>query len=341
MPDQVRAALRENTPMSLLQMASAFVELCTQRPNDVLRADGKRDFDDVVSMFEASEQPELVLLGRTMSMLVGRGDLSDRPPLHGEPAWLGHVDRWVVTATGAMTDEVDDGENVFIGIAWPDGASATIVLYVDHNMGTLVKDAFVLPLSYDEVMSQYRTIIEQGQQLTEVSPADARARVAEALVQNDRTLPPIETDSWPACRPLAEWVLRGLPSGGDGFAVEVWTDEQLHALAADVAGAADGAVAGLTPSEVHDVLVPLLRLASGAAHGDPLRWSSVSVEVALLGSPSLLAAVPAPLRARVPDVVEMLVRSAHTRRGVSAEATMLALASLAQWTPAFEAAVGA
>lgn len=345
MPDQVRAALRETSPMALLQMASAFVELCTDRPNDVLRDDPKRDLAEVVGMFESSEQPELVLLGRTMQLLAPASDapeapdLGDMATLHDPPAWLAHVSQWSPTATGTMTDELDDGENVFVGLTWPDGVGATFVLYVDHNMGTLVKDAFVLPLAYDEVMAQYRTIIEAGQTVAELRPAEARARLEQALAQNDRTLPPIETDSWPSCRPLVEWVLRRLPDGGAGFELQDWGDSSLVSLAAEIARSPSGAVADLSIDEVRDVVVPLLRMASGTAHGDPLRWSAVSVEVALLGSPAVLQAVQPALHPRVPDVLAMLVRVAHGRRGVSAEGTMLALASLAEWTPSYLASL--
>jgi hypothetical protein len=345
MPDQVRAALREGSPMALLQMASAFVELCTERPNDVLRDEPKRDLADVVAMFESSEQPELVLLARTMQLLAHTGDASEMPglddvsALHDQPAWLARVSQWLPSATGTMTDELDDGENVFVGVTWPDGVGATFVLYVDHNMGTLVKDAFVLPLVYDEVMAQYRTIIEAGQTVAELRPAEARARLEQALAQNDRTLPPIETDSWPACRPLIEWVLCRLPEGGSGFELQDWGDSSLVSLAAEIARSPAGAVNDLSADEVRQVLVPLLRMASGTAHGDPLRWSAVSVEVALLGSPAVLEAVPPALHTRVPDVVAMLVRVAHERRGISADGTMLALASLAEWTPSYLASL--
>ena len=347
LPDQVRAALREPSPLGLLTLASTFVELCTARPTDVLddAAEAKRDLDDVVGTFIGSGQHEMIVLARCMALLAGRSDLVAQAelPAPGPSAanrWLTAIDEWLPNGTGSLTDELDDGENVFVGVAWPDGAAATFVVYVDHNMGTLVKDAFVIPVTFDEVMAQYRTIIEPGQQVAELAPADARARLVEALVQNDRTLPPIVTDSWPSCRPLAEWVLHRLPFGGAGFTRAVWSDADLDALAGELAGSPDGAVTGLTTDEVATIVRPLLRLATQYAHGDPLRWSAVAVEIALMGAPWVPADLPPALQARLPDVLEALVRIAHQRRGVSADATMLALSSVGQWTPAYLASLG-
>ena len=46
---------------------------------------------------------------------------------------------------------------------------------------------------------------------------------AEAVEKGAITFPPFETDTWPASRPLTEWLLRFLPEGGTGYVRPNWT----------------------------------------------------------------------------------------------------------------------
>ena len=46
-----------------------------------------------------------------------------------------------------MVHVLGDGDNVHVAVRFAGGAELTAVVYIDHNMGTLVKDAFVVPES--------------------------------------------------------------------------------------------------------------------------------------------------------------------------------------------------
>ena len=46
-----------------------------------------------------------------------------------------------------MVHVLGDGDNVHLAVRFAGGAELTAVVYIDHNMGTLVKDAFVVPES--------------------------------------------------------------------------------------------------------------------------------------------------------------------------------------------------
>lgn len=48
-----------------------------------------------------------------------------------------------------------------------------------------------------------------------IDPPEAAARIREALELTDITFPPIETDSYPAIRPLLDARLRTMPAGGE------------------------------------------------------------------------------------------------------------------------------
>ena len=43
-----------------------------------------------------------------------------------------------------MSHVLGDGDNIMLGARLPGGHELTCVIYIDHNLGTLVKDAFVV-----------------------------------------------------------------------------------------------------------------------------------------------------------------------------------------------------
>jgi hypothetical protein len=125
------------------------------------------------------------------------------------PGWLTELDRarpaGEVVAIGHV---LGDGDNLLVGVRFADGREATVVVYIDHNMGTLVKDAFVLPEPVGEVVEMFRlTADDPDVSFTRLDPADARTRITAAIEVWTRSLIPLESETWPACRPLVEWVV--------------------------------------------------------------------------------------------------------------------------------------
>ena len=139
--------------------------------------------------------------------------LADGPRPRHEPGWLASIADITPEGTDEMVHVLGDGDNIMVGWRWPAGAAATGVVYVDHNLGTIVKDAFVLPLSLSETADQFRRIEQQDHdhEIRPIDPADARARIADAIWKAEITVPPVESDTWPACRPLVERVRRSCP----------------------------------------------------------------------------------------------------------------------------------
>ena len=108
-----------------------------------------------------------------------------------------------------------DGDDYLFGVTLQSGHSLSALVYVDHNLGTVVKDAFVVPEPLEDLALKVGTTIEDpDQSLTRIDPATARAVMQTAIDHGSRLYPPLQSDSWPMCRPLVEWMLRQLPSGG-------------------------------------------------------------------------------------------------------------------------------
>ncbi|MGH4021567.1 MAG: hypothetical protein ACRDT0_20500 [Pseudonocardiaceae bacterium] len=137
---------------------------------------------------------------------------------HALPSWLTDLHR--TERAGRVVEVVHvlgDGDNVMVGVALPGGWELTVVVYIDHNMGTLIKDASVIPEPVDELVERMLTVAaDPDTEARDLDPAYARARITEAIELATITLPPLESDTWPACRPLVEWVAAMLPVGGTG-----------------------------------------------------------------------------------------------------------------------------
>lgn len=232
--------MRSDQPLALLELVSGLVIATDPRArNPWARDDGPRLDELVETMIGTSfaqTTAALTVLRELVSdpALAARigHELSNRSqPL---PNWLGALE-----ATRAdpevwlLTHVLGDGDDYFFGATLPDGQRLTALVYVDHNMGTAVKDAFVIPEPISLVLAQMRRSTEGGQSLTQFDPADARAIVEKAIDHGSRLFPPPESDSWPMCRPLVEWLVRMRPSGGVVPERKEWTDEERTAIADD------------------------------------------------------------------------------------------------------------
>jgi hypothetical protein len=350
--DDVEALLEEPSPLGLLELASTLVELSTARPTDSWRPSGtepveRLDGPNLFGSFALSGYPAMAALVSAIAAMHPDEVLAARlrrqlstQRLPDEPEWLATMADITITETVLHGDVLDDGENVVIGWQWPDGEASTAVVYVDHNMGTIVKDAFVADSNVRDLEQLISTIEHRDILRQPIPPADAKARIVEALGNAERVVPPIETDSWPATRPLVEWLLGHLPDGGTGYVRPDWPTEQRERLLDEFVASPFGQVVGLEPSEVRELADPLVWFACDYGPGDPLRWSPVSVEI-VLGDWYARKVFGHPLGQllRLPDVLGGFVRFAHDRRRIPPERTEETLAALAEWSGEYREAI--
>ena len=50
-----------------------------------------------------------------------------------------------------LTHIQGDGDDYLLGVTLPSGHSLSALVYVDHNLGTVVKDAFVIPETLEDL----------------------------------------------------------------------------------------------------------------------------------------------------------------------------------------------
>ncbi|BBZ55221.1 DUF6398 domain-containing protein [Mycolicibacterium phocaicum] len=319
--DDVRAALAEPDPLHMLSLVSALASALDprgQQPLADLPIFEIPTLGELAGTFIEVDVPETTALLAVIAELAGddevlrariRRTLDDRAA--AEPVWLTRLSETTVYRILRMGHVFGDGDNVMLGVRLAGEYEVTFLVYVDHNMGTVVKDAFVVPEPIDVVVAEYEksTAGEPGMMWEELSGADARAWIDEAISLGAITFPPFETESWPECRPLVEWVVRRLPDGGTGYQRPQWEQKQRD----DLANRFFASVWGrrLDDADHRSLLESLMWYAVDYGPGDPLRWSSVKVEILLTDWLPRKVVAPVRFLSLAPDLLRAFVCFVH------------------------------
>ena len=256
------------------------------------------------------------------------------------PRWLTGLSTARVTATSATLDALGDNENIYVSLELADGSPITVIVFVDHNLNSAARDGFVVPLGPPEL----RDLVHEASradpfapEIEVLEPADARARLEHAIDWGAMMVPPLETESWPQARPLAEWAMRKLPEGGTGYGAYEWTEAELEGLTRDFFASPEAAgLSGTDDAAIHSVLVSF---ATNYTGGDPLRWSPETVAM-LLGdwfSRNVLA--PAEFMERMPPVLHAYVRYCFRLRNLPEDLLAATLQAFAEHLPTYRSAL--
>ncbi|MCV2488221.1 hypothetical protein OF117_02490 [Geodermatophilus sp. YIM 151500] len=341
----IEAALDADEPLPLLGLASTALHFLDPR-NDLLRQGRTPDesMDTLLANLFAAPIPETSALLTAVATLARDDELRRR--VRREVADRGDVlPRWLVqlaTSRPARVLTVEhvlgDGDQFLLGVELPDGRPLTASVYVDHNLGTVVKDAFVLPAGPDAVVDVLRDEFDADTTVRELDPADARARLTEAIDHGAHVYPPLESDTWPSSRPLIEWMVGLLPEGGTGYSRPESTPEQRQELAARFL--ASPFAADLTvDDDLRELLDDLLWFGTDYGPGDPLRWSPVNVEILLADwIPRKIIAEVSRLE-RAPELLRALIRYSHDERGIREELTTETLDAVDEWETEYQEAI--
>ncbi|MGH3865200.1 MAG: DUF6398 domain-containing protein [Pseudonocardiaceae bacterium] len=342
----VAAALVDDHPLALISLVSALLAaLEPQRANPFERAPEQLSLptrDELVRTFLEVDLTETSALLTVIAELSGDDIMRHRvrraitKRVHALPGWLTDLGQATVDGVVEMVHVLGDGDNIMIGMSLPGGAALSLVVYIDHNMGTLVKDAFAAPEPLDVLIERMRLAGGEDPDTTwtDLAPADARVRIREAITLGDIAFMPFETDTWPACRPLVEWALGMLPAGGTGYQRPFWDYGTLAELTKRFLDSPFGA--GLDDADHRRLLESVLWFGTAYGPGDPLRWSPVAVEILLIHwIPRKIAADPTYL-AKAPDLLRAFIRFCHHERGIRAALTTKTLAAVDEYEPEYQ-----
>lgn len=339
----LRQALRADGPIELLETVSGLLEVTDPRGRDPFAGEQTApSLDELVDSFIGTPYAETTGALTVMRALatdpdvVARIDRELSTRRHPMPDWLAVLDRVrLEPEVWSMTHVLGDGDDYLLGVAFPSGQSLSALVYVDHNLGTVVKDAFVVPEPLEDLAIKLGTLMDDpDQSLTRTDAATARAVVEEAIAHGALLYPPLTTDTWPMCRPLVEWMVRMLPEGGSAPPRKEWSEQETAAIAEEFFASSHGA-----PYDREDergLLESVLWFGTGYANGNPFLWSPVTVELLLadwfprkvLADPSFLA--------KLPDLLRAFIRWCHDREGIRVDLTDETLAAVDHYEPNYQ-----
>ncbi|MFV8301025.1 DUF6398 domain-containing protein [Mycolicibacterium fortuitum] len=348
--DVVRTAMADPDPLHLLSYVSSLLTALDPRGRNhpFAQADSAQDAptrEELAAMFIDVPTPETTALLAVIAALADHDHVL-RARIHRElvtrpepgPEWLSRLAETTATRAVRMGHDLGDGDNIIIGVRLADSYELTLVVYVDHNMGQLAKDAFVLSEPMADVVAQYERIADDPDVIwEELSLADARAWLDEAIAIAAITYPPVETETWPACRPLIEWVTRGLPAGGSGYQRPEWDSEKTAQLADRFFASQWGGP--LDDDDHRGLLDSLLWYGTDYGPGDPLRWSGVQVEILFMDWLPRKVVAPTDYLANAPELLRAFVRFVHNESGVRAELTEQTLGAIDAYAPQYQEAI--
>jgi hypothetical protein len=344
---EVRSRLASGEPLDLLAEASGLVAALDPRSRSpfersAARDRGTRTLDELVRTFAEVDRIETSALLAGIAELApdevirarARRYLADRR--HVLPEWLRRLGEAEAYRCVEMIHVLGDGDDLIVGVHLKGGLELSVAIYVDHNLGTVAKDAFVVPGPIEELVAMMRQHTEAplDTEWREIDRADARARITEALEHGALIFPLFESETWPACRPVVEWVARLLPEGGAGYERPEWDDAAKAALTESFFASEFGV--RLDEGEYRDLFEAILWFATDYGPGDPLRWSPTAVEILLSDWIPRKIVAPANFLSRAPELLRALIGYAHTERGIRPGLTEETLDAVDQWEPEYQ-----
>lgn len=337
MMEMVAHALRQPHPVDLVGLVSSLVWLAS--PTAPARPPDLPTLDFLVDTWADVKRPETTALLRAAAVLGDRAELraaaaaASAGRSHPLPAWVDGLSEARVTRVVEVGHVLGDGEALLLDVQVPGSTGVTVDVYVDHNIGTFVKDAFVVPETLDVVLHRMADLLtEPGATTTDISLADARAKLTDALanpLSNGSLFDDDDARTWPRSRPVVEWIARRLPSGGTGYVRHAWTADELHELVAAFFASPWGRA--LRDRDRRRLLELVVELA--AEDDDPMRWSPVRVEVLMVEGLVDEADVPTEVLALAPDLLRAFIGYCHAERGVPDAFTDETMAAVDRWVP--------
>lgn len=358
---EIREVLEIDHPLGVLTMASSFAELAAdwERPRSILaaRPDGDAPpltWDLLIEMFSDVDAPEMTALLHALVLFAPpewepdlRGELRRRRH-HQMPRFVRSLADVEVVSIWEQGHVLGDGENLVFGLRWRTGAELTVVVYVDHNLGTVVKDVFTGPGLPDEVVALFEEQSYAGTFQSEIDPAQARARIEAAIERWSMTWPPIVSDEWPLARPLLSWIVGQLPDDATLPEPEQYSEGDRDALIDAFLSSPAGIEIGDDP-DVRSLLDPVVWFGADYGSRNPLRWSAVRIEMLLtdwyprkvLAQSDYLAKLPAVLEAFVPFALLELGGREGLDPQLTDELIGEALDAIDRWVPEYLELIGA
>ncbi len=328
--DEVREALDGGQPMDLLGLVSMLILVTSQppAPSGEPEEEEFHTLEELVTAFIDTPVPETTALLAILGELIQDDEaLRDRcrreVSARGDslPPWLAALSDTRVDRAVRMTHVLGDAEEILLGVRLADEQHLTCAVYVDHLVMSAVADAFFVPSTIDAVVDVARTSnADPDTTFVDLDLSDARQRVQNALDVHLTMFRSDESDTWPGCRPLLQWLTRLMPEGvfEQALSHRDSSEDVRHRFFASLVGMPFDDV------EHHE----LLDLCIEEGTGDPLRWSAPRLRQLLDAALVYDDVISVQAQQDVPEMLRAYVPFAHAESGIRPELTAGALTAI-------------
>lgn len=233
-------------------------------------------------------------------------------PTPRSPSWARMIGTARVERSLLMTHETDDAEQVALVARYP-GTDRTflVMALIDLNLGGLAKDL----LAADDVQMVLDLSAADGIDVRDLDPAEARARVEDALRVSDMTIDAPVSEELDELRPLLERLLATMPEAAELPEPAPPESAELEALARRLAERAATASADFDADELFEAAELMIDYVATWMGRPPLTWSPVRVELFLMDFVPRKVAVPPEQLIDLPERMAALVPAAHHLAG--------------------------
>jgi hypothetical protein len=330
---EVRQALDDGQPLDLLGLVSMVIVATAQHQSALSPqpdAEELLSLAELVSAFIDVQVPETTALLAVLGELVvddemlrdrcRRAVASRNDPL---PGWLTGLAQTTVHRVVRMMHALGDGDEVLLGVRLADGQELTCAVNIDHLMMSEVADAFFVPETISTVLDvATASNTDSDISFVDLDLADARAELQQALDKHLSMFPLEDSDTWPSCRALVQWLTRLMPAGGSALQAaqqdSVQESELLERFFASAVG---------RPFDDADHRELLARCIE-AGTGDPLRWSAERLRQLLYSPVADHEDIALGRQLDVPELLRVFVPFAHAESGIRQGLTAEALAAI-------------
>lgn len=219
--DEVRQALAGH-PLDLLGVVSVLIEATKPAPAGWLPPDDQRESVDLARLLDGFLHTPA---HETTALLAVLADVLDDPELRAQcrrevdarrdtaPRWLADLADVEVYRAVRVTHAPGAGEEVLIGARLAGGDELTCAVSIDGDTSGMVADAFLVPDSIGRVLvtAEGRNT-DPDTRFADMALVEARMWLERGLARTPVVLEP--SDTWPACRPIVQWLTRRTAESG-------------------------------------------------------------------------------------------------------------------------------
>ncbi|BBY17080.1 hypothetical protein [Mycolicibacterium litorale] len=224
---EVGQALDGGHPLKILNLVSTLILGTTAQPLQPSEEQPPTTGELVAALIDLQGAETTALLAVLGDMLIEDNGLRAQCRRAADerqdslPDWLADLNRTTVHRAVRMTFGLGEGHELLVGARFTDGQEMTCVVYIDHSESPRVGDAFFVPDSIDAVLAVAQANnTDPDVSFAEVDVSNARAGLRQALDNPLSLLAVRDSDTWPACRALVQWLAQLMPAGGgNGYPV--------------------------------------------------------------------------------------------------------------------------